>query len=178
LGLLAAAIATGVRSGQTVGQAIAAVHATMGHQWCDRLSCELAACENRIRRGDGIGEALGEWARWSKHVEVELLTAAIRLGTETGGRLADALDGVAATITIRNELQAEQKALSSQARMTARVLVVAPAVFALLAGVIDPRVSRLLIATPLGWAVIALAGLLDLAGWRWMTRIVTRLEAE
>ena len=81
------------------------------------------------------------------------------------------------TITIRNELHAEQRALSSQARMTARVLVAAPAGFAVLAGLIDARVSTMLFTTPLGWIVMAVAAVLDLVGWRWMERIVARLEA-
>lgn len=177
LGLLAAAVATGVRSGQTIHDSIGTARSTMDQKWCERLRREMNSVDIRISRGDGLTDALAGWTRESSCPEVELLCAAIRLGSDTGGRLADALDGVAATITIRNELHAEQRALSSQARMTARVLVAAPAGFAVLAGLIDARVSTMLFTTPLGWIVMAVAAVLDLVGWRWMERIVARLEA-
>ena len=37
----------------------------------------------------------------------------------------------------------------------------------------DDRVARFLLATPLGAACLATGIALDLAGWRWMHRLVT-----
>jgi tight adherence protein B len=78
------------------------------------------------------------------------------------------------TLRDRVALDREVAALSSQARASAAVLVVAPIVFAVLAGVADPQVAQVLLAEPLGWACVAGGAVLDGLGALWMTRLVGR----
>jgi len=84
------------------------------------------------------------------------------------------LDGVTETLRDRVALDREVAALSSQAKASAAVLVVAPIVFAGLAGLADPRVARTLLGEPLGWACLAGGVLLDAVGAVWMSRLVGR----
>jgi tight adherence protein B len=96
------------------------------------------------------------------------------LAGDAGGSVASVLDGVTDTLRDRIALEREVAALSSQARASAAVLVVAPVVFAVLAAVADPRVARVLLGSPLGWACLAAGAALDGVGALWMARLVGR----
>ena len=101
-----------------------------------------------------------------------LVGAAVDLGAETGGATGQVLDGVADTLRERLALEREVAALSSQARASAALLVVAPVVFAVLAAAADPRVGAVLTGQPVGWACVAAGLLLDALGALWMRRMV------
>lgn len=137
-----------------------------------KLADELDALVGRVRRGWTVREAIERWERDASRTSVRMVAGAILLGGATGGRLSDALDSVAATVATQLELDAERRALSSQARASAALLVLAPIGFSLIAAVIDPRVGRGLFATPIGLASAAIAIGLDALGWRWMRSIV------
>ena len=67
----------------------------------------------------------------------------------------------------------EVRALASQARASAVVIVVAPAVFAVVAALADPEVLHFLVGTPAGLACLVGGAGLDAAGGAWM-RAITR----
>ena len=96
------------------------------------------------------------------------------LAVEAGGSVAVVLDGVTDTLRDRIALDREVAALSSQARASAAVLVVAPMAFAGLAASADHRVADVLFGRPLGWACLAGGALLDAMGALWMARLVGR----
>lgn len=140
---------------------------------CDgQLRSELADLMGHVRQGWTVREAIQYWERATDRSAVRLVAGAMLLGGATGGRLADALDSVAATVATQLELDAERRALSSQARASAALLVLAPIGFSLIAAVIDPRVGRGLVATPIGLVSVLVAVGLDVLGWRWMSAIV------
>ena len=96
------------------------------------------------------------------------------LRPEAGGSVAVVLDGVTDTLRDRVALDREVAALSSQARASAAVLIVAPVVFAALAAAADHRVAEVLLGQPLGWACLLGGAVLDGAGALWMSRLVGR----
>jgi tight adherence protein B len=102
---------------------------------------------------------------------VRLAVAALCLGVDTGGAQARAVDGVAATMRERLAVEAELRALSSQARMSALVIGLAPLGFGAFAAATDPRTSDFLLHTPAGLAFVCVGLLLDGAGWLWMQRL-------
>jgi tight adherence protein B len=103
---------------------------------------------------------------------VALATTAIGLGGRTGGEVARALDRVAATLRERRELRAEVRALATQARASAGVLIVAPPAFALLASTVEPGVAGFLLTSPAGLGCLGAGLALDGLGAHWMGRIV------
>ncbi len=103
-----------------------------------------------------------------------LAAAALGLAAEAGGSVASVLDGVTDTLRDRVALEREVAALSSQARASAAVLVVAPVLFAVLAAGADHRVAEVLLGGPLGWACLAAGAVLDGLGALWMSRLVGR----
>ncbi|MCE2807319.1 MAG: hypothetical protein LW869_02570 [Actinobacteria bacterium] len=76
--------------------------------------------------------------------------------------------------SLRVALEREVAALSSQARASAVVLVVAPVVFAAAASMVDGRILDLLLGEPIGWACLGLGLGLDALGAVWMTRLIGR----
>ena len=123
------------------------------------------------RPRDGLVEALEGLAARRPGPGVRLAVAALCLGIDTGGAQARAVDGVAATIRERLAVEAEVRALSSQARMSALVIGLAPLGFGVFAAATDPRTSDFLLRTPGGLVLLVAGLLLDGAGWLWMQRL-------
>ena len=121
--------------------------------------------------GTALVEALEGLASRRPRPGVRLAVAALCLGIDTGGAQARAVDGVAATIRERLAVEAEVRALSSQARMSALVIGLAPLGFGVFAAATDPRTSDFLLRTPGGLVLLGAGLLLDGAGWLWMQRL-------
>ena len=75
-----------------------------------------------------------------------------------------------ATLRERDALAREVRALASQARTSAVVLVAAPLMFALVVGVVDDQVGRFLVS-PAGLVCVVVGLGLDAAGAVWMDRL-------
>ena len=100
-----------------------------------------------------------------------IVDRALRLAGSVGGPSAGVLDAAASTLHERAALVREVRALSTQARASALVMIAAPVVFALGAVQLDSRVGAFFASGP--GALCVLAGLaLDLVGAVWMARIV------
>jgi tight adherence protein B len=158
------AIARSLRSGASLRLAI-------GEAAAGPLADDLGRVARDAADGVPLGVALDAWAAARPLPGVRLATAALGLGAETGGASAQAVDGVAATLRVHLAIAGEVRALSSQARMSALVIVLAPIAFTLLATSTDGRTARFLFATPFGWLCLALGLGLDAVGWLWMRRI-------
>jgi tight adherence protein B len=177
-------IARSLRSGASVRQAIAEAAAAPGGlrggaragggrrgSTRGRLQTELAIVADQAGHGAGLVEALEALAARRPRPGVRLAVAALCLGVDTGGAQARAVDGVAATMRERLAVEAEVRALSSQARMSALVIGLAPLGFGAFAAATDPRTSEFLLHTPVGLALVGVGLLLDGAGWLWMQRL-------
>lgn len=141
------------------------------------LGRELAEVVRTAEAGSRLVDALDAWARSRPHPDVILAAAALGLASETGGAAARTVDGVAATLRERRAIRADVRALTTQARVSAGVLAVAPAAFAVVAAGIDPRTAGFLTGTTAGRACLAIGLGLDAVGAAWMqhlTRAVAR----
>ena len=166
------AVAAGLRSGASLRQALAeSARTTPGP-----VGDDLAAVAGAVERGAGVVAALEGWAARRPLPGVRLVVAALCLGAETGGAAAQAVDAVAATLRQRLAVQAEARALATQARVSAAVIAGAPLVFCALSAVTDPRSADFLLRTPVGLLLLAAGLALDAAGALWMARL-TRVEA-
>ena len=105
-----------------------------------------------------------------------LVGTALQLAADSGGAVASVFDGVAESLRDRLALDREVAALSSQARASALVLIVAPAVFAVLMASIDSRVAAVQFTTPIGWACCIVGLGLDALGALWMSRMIARVR--
>ncbi|MDP1818814.1 MAG: type II secretion system F family protein [Acidimicrobiales bacterium] len=161
-------LASAIRSGTAVRPALVAV----ARRSPSPLAEELAPLADALDHGAPLRPTLDGWSHRAMSRDVALAAAAIGLGAAAGGQVARALDGVAATLRERRELQAEVRALATQARASAGVLVLAPLGFTALVSTIEPGAVRFLVATPTGLACLVMGLALDGVGAWWMRRIV------
>ena len=164
-------VARSLRSGAAPVAALreAAAHTASGDTM--GLASDLAAVVADVDAGEPFVAALDRWAERRPLPSIRLAVAALALGAETGGAQAQALDGLATTLRDRLAVAAEVRALSSQARLSALVITVAPLGFALFAAATDPRSAAFLLRTPLGIVCLCVGLTLDaIAAW-WMARL-------
>lgn len=166
------AVARSVRSGASLRQALHEATAAVRGPLHD----DLAVVVRDVGDGASVDDALTRWCVRRPLPGVRLATAALALGAETGGASAQAIDGVTATLRTNLGIAGEVRALSSQARLSALVIVLAPIAFSFLAATSDGTTAAFLLGTPVGWVCLA-AGLgLDAIGWLWM-RTLTEVAA-
>ena len=162
-------IARSLRSGASVRQAVGEAAGAAGG--CRSLQVELATVAAQAGHGSSLADALEALAERRPRPGVRLAVAALCLGIDTGGAQARAVDGVAATMRERLAVEAEVRALSSQARVSALVIGLAPLAFGAFAAATDPRTSEFLLRTPAGLSFVTIGLLLDGVGWLWMQRL-------
>ncbi len=163
------AVARSLRSGASLRQAVEEAGSAGGTGRV--LGAELSRAAAEAAQGASLVTALeGVGTRWPLP-GVRLGVAALCLGAETGGAQARAVDGVAATVRERLAVSAELRALSSQARISALVIGLAPIGFGAFAAATDPRTSQFLLHTPAGLILLATGLILDGLGWLWMQRL-------
>jgi tight adherence protein B len=125
-----------------------------------------------VGRGVGLDDALVQWERRRRSHAVTLVVAACRLGLADGGELAAALDGVAVSLLDTLEIADEARALSSQARSSAAVLVALPVLGAVGFSMVEPAVASMLLTTRAGWLCLVVGVGLDVAGAKVIARLV------
>jgi len=157
-----------LRSGSSLRLAIAAA----ASDCAEPIDRELAEA---IDAGAPLRSILEAWMVEAPPAR-RLVGTALRLASDSGGAVASVLDGVAESLRDRLALDREVAALSSQARASALVLIVAPAVFALLMATIDRRVAAVQFTTPVGWGCCVVGLGLDALGAVWMSKMIARVR--
>ncbi len=125
----------------------------------------------RVEAGDRLGDALDAWAARLDDPNADLARAVLRLGDATGAAVAGSLEQAATSLRDRAALAAEIQALSSQARLSAIVIGVAPLAFLALSAAVDPSSAAVLVTTRFGLACLVLGLGLDAIGVGWMRRL-------
>lgn len=161
------ALARAVRTGASLPQAVHEVAPTRR----GRLAGDLDAVATDAASGVPFVTCLDAWAQRSPTPGVRLASAALALAAESGGRAAEAVDGVAATLRAELAVTGEVRAQSSQARMSAVVIALAPLAFGFLAVGTDDRTATFLLRTPAGSVCLVTGITLDLVAAWWMQRI-------
>ncbi len=155
------AIARQVRSGSSLTNAAI--------DEIDRTS-PLAGVVDRVVAGSSFADALAAMA--PHQADLALTVQALSATANLGGPIAATLDEGAAVLRERAAARAERRAHASQARLSARVLTIVPLAFAAWSALGSQRTRDIYVTTVAG-GVCAVCGLaLNLAGWRWMQRIV------
>lgn len=134
-------------------------------------AAEVAAA---ARRGGPVQDAIDAWASASGEAAVALVADGLAIAGASGGSQARVLAAVAESVAERQALSREVRALSSQARASAAVLVATPMLFMVAVAILDPRVAAYLLGTPAGVATIVLGLALDAAGAAWMAVLIGR----
>ena len=132
--------------------AVGAAGGTAGEAFA--LAARRAAAGEDIAAA--LAAALGQRARFA--------AAAISLQLRAGGDLPALLRSLARRLDERRGVNAEIRALTAQARLSARVVPLLPVAGLALAALLDAGAVRLLLTTAPGLAIVAVGALLDLVG--------------
>jgi tight adherence protein B len=142
-----------VRAGLPVGEAVRSVAREMPEPTRSEFQRVLAEV--------GIGVALDR-ALWSIHERTSLreyafLSVVIGLQAQTGGSLAEALDNLGNIVRQRVAMAAKARALASQARASAIILVALPPISGLFLALVQPGYSEALFGDPRGLKLFGIA---------------------
>ncbi|NYT64976.1 type II secretion system F family protein [Alcaligenaceae bacterium] len=137
------------------------------------LSQEFGLMLREQRMGVGLDQALAMLYQRMPSEGAGLVVSALTIAAQSGGGLAETLEGIAATLQARLHLLGRIHALTSQGRMQAWVMAALPFVLALVLHYLDPQAMQALWQTPAGWVVIALVLGLELTGVYFIRRIVS-----
>jgi tight adherence protein B len=130
----------------------------------------LGEVVERLSDGGSLADALA--AIVPTDTDLALTVQALSATAYLGGQVAATLDQAAAVLRERAAARAERRAHGAQARLSARVLTIVPLGFAGWSA-LTSRQTRDVYVTSAAGAICAACGLaLNLAGWRWMRRIV------
>ncbi|HWK70110.1 MAG TPA: type II secretion system F family protein [Burkholderiaceae bacterium] len=137
------------------------------------LSQEFGLMLRQQRMGVPFEHALGGLYRRMPTEGMGLLASSLKIAAQSGGNLAETLEGIADTLRARLHLLGRIHALTSQGRLQACIMACLPAVLALALHYLDPTAMAALWETPLGWSVLGIIVLLEAVGIFFILRIVS-----
>jgi len=156
-----------LRSGLALTGAIQVVAEECG----DPISKEFTILFEENRLGVDMRQALKNLADRVDSKELHLFVIAVLLQRETGGNLAEILDGTAAVIRERLRILGDVRALTAQSRLSASILAVLPVALAVFILTTAPDYMDTLLRDKSGRYLLAGAALLQLIGYLIMRRI-------
>jgi tight adherence protein B len=160
-------IAAELRGGGTVGEAVERLARTEGP-----VARDLRRVVARTRLGLGASDALAAWPVEHDTPGTRAAAGALAVATTMGGRSADAIDGLAASLRHRLDAEAEARALSAQARLSAVIVGTAPLGYVVFAGVVDPPSVTALVGTGVGRVCLVLGLGCEALAAVWIRRIL------
>lgn len=157
-----------LRAGHPVISAIQLAAEEMG----DPLGSEFGMVVDETTYGADLQEALANFADRSGSADIYFLAVSIAVQTETGGNLAEILEGLAGVIRSRTSLTQKVRALSSEGRTSAIFLSVLPALVIGFQLIIHPHVYTDKFSDPIFWPAVGMTAGLYLVGWLVIRRII------
>ena len=165
-------VAAELRTGGTVIGAVEALGRGDGP-----LTVQFARVSNRCALGASLDAALAAWATERGEPGVNSAAGALAVAASTGGRAAEALDGLAASLRDRFEIAAEGRALSAQARLSAIVVGSLPIAYLCACAVLDPRQVRVLTGTTFGLGCFAAGLVLETLAALWIRALLRQADS-
>jgi tight adherence protein B len=132
----------------------------------------------RVVREVGLGlspeEALANLVRRTESDDLELMVTVINVQREVGGNLAEVLDSIGSTIRERVKLIGEIRVLTAQQKYSGYIVGLLPVGLSLILLVINPKylLNVFQTTTWCGWTMFGCAGIMILAGFFLIQRIV------
>jgi tight adherence protein B len=143
------------------GHSLTSAIGMAGKEFPDPIGHEFKTVFDEIGFGIPFKDAIGQLADRVKSNDLNFFVISLMIQHETGGNLAELLDGLAKTMRERFKLRGKIRTVSSEGRTSAWVLGSMPFVIAGILTLINPGYMSLLWTTPQGQTLILIgAGLL------------------
>lgn len=139
------------------------------------LAQEFALVLREQRMGVKMEEALAHFNDRVPVPDVTLFVSAVNISREVGGNLAESMASLADTLRRRLIMENKVKSLTAQGRLQAIVMALMPVGIMGFLTLAYPQTMTAMYHTPLGWAVISVAAVMEYLGYR-MCRKITSID--
>jgi tight adherence protein B len=129
------------------------------------ISQEFDLLMREIRLGIDLDIAMRNVEKRIPIPDFMMMTAAVTIAREVGGNLAESLESVARTLREKLQMEGKIKALTSQGRMQGIVMTCLPLFLILVLHYMEPKAMAPLFTEPVGWATLAVIGVMELLGY-------------
>jgi tight adherence protein B len=157
-----------LRAGYSLMQAVDAVALEAE----EPISKELRRVLVEARLGRPLEEALEDSAARMESADFEWAVMAVGIQREVGGNLAELLDTVKETMTARERLRGEIRALTAEGKISAIVLAILPVGLGVFMWSINKEYMKPLFHEKTGQIMLGAALLAALAGFFWMKKTI------
>lgn len=153
-------LSNSLRSGYSLLQAMEVVSREMP----EPMAKEIGQVLREARVGIPLDDALLAMGRRVPSTDLDLVITAVQIQRQVGGNLAEILEKIGETVRDRVRLLGHIKALTAQGRLSGWVVSLMPVALAGALFVLNKAYIMPLFTTPLGIAMLAMAGLMQLVG--------------
>ncbi len=136
------------------------------------LSQEFGLVLKEHRLGADLGDALAHLAGRVPSPDTRIFTNSVTILRETGGNLTEIFDTLAETIQERKRVMKKIRAMTAEGETQAYFLAALPPVLGVILYQLDPDSISLFFTTFVGWIMLALMAVMEVAGLGLMLRIV------
>lgn len=157
-----------VRAGHPVISAVQLASDELG----DPIGSEFGLIVDETTYGVEFKEALANFARRTGSPDAHFFAVSVSIQSETGGNLAEILEGLARVMRGRNTLGKRVRSLASEGRASALLLSVLPVLMVGFQLVIHPRVYTDKFSDPIFWPAVTITGIVYGIGWLMIYRII------
>lgn len=163
LQLMSGSLAAGLSLAQSVD--------TIVREGVEPVASEFKRVLVETRLGVSLEDALDGVAERFESKDFAWVVMAIKIQRQVGGNLAELLDTVAATMREREYMRRQVAALAAEGKLSAWVLGGLPPAFMLYLLMTNRDYVMVMFTDPIGWAMLAGAGMLLSLGIFWMSRL-------
>jgi tight adherence protein B len=126
--------------------------------------------ENRL--GMSLRDSLTDMTKRIDSTELRLFVTAVLIQKDTGGNLAEILEGTAYVIRDRFRILGDVRTITAQARLSGLILTALPLAMTAALMIIVPDYLKTLVRDPVGPYLIGAAAFMQLLGYFLIRRIV------
>jgi tight adherence protein B len=161
-----------------LGRAVRAGHAfTTGLEMISKECPEPLAGEFRTafeeqNFGLPLRDALLNLTERIPLIDVRFFVTALLIQKETGGNLAEILDGLSRVIRDRFRIYREVQIRTAQGRLTAGILIALPIMMLIILSALNPKYVGVLFTDPMGPVVLATAAIMQIIGSAILWKII------
>ncbi|MGH6966477.1 MAG: type II secretion system F family protein [Phenylobacterium sp.] len=157
-----------VRAGHPVVSAVQLASDELG----DPIGSEFGLIVDETTYGMDFKDALASFARRTGSPDAHFFAVSVSIQSETGGNLAEILEGLAKVMRGRNTLGKRVRALASEGRASAILLSVLPILMVAFQLLTNPRYYSTKFSDPIFWPTVTITGVIYLSGWLMVQRII------
>lgn len=136
------------------------------------ISQEFLKLQKEINLGYTTEQALDNLTKRVDSDDLELVIIAVLTQRQIGGNLAEILDNISDTIRERLKIKGEIRTLTAQGRVSGAIISSVPIGLAIILQIINPEYMSLLFSNKLGWAILGIAGLMQIVGIYSINKII------